>query len=108
MNAQGNFVDESTHQKPADNILYMTSNVEDLAKHLQLSRKDLIERLNQIRQKLDAHREKRVHPYKDDKILTDWNGLMIAALARGGRVLGNKAYTDSAIEAAEFILKNDG
>jgi len=33
------------------------------------------------RKKLFDHREKRVHPHKDDKILTAWNGLMIAALA---------------------------
>ncbi len=56
------------------------------------------------RQKLFQHREKRVHPFKDDKILTSWNALMIAALAIGGRVLGNSRYTGAAEKAAAFIL----
>ena len=38
--------------------------------------------------------------------MTDWNGLMIAALARGGRLLENSQYTDAAKGAAEFILAN--
>jgi uncharacterized protein YyaL (SSP411 family) len=54
--------------------------------------------------KLFNYREKRVHPYKDDKILTSWNGLMIAAMAIGGRVLGNSRYTGAAESAAKFIL----
>jgi len=43
--------------------------------------------LDRMNCKLYVHREKRIHPFKDDKILTSWNGLMIAALAYGGRVL---------------------
>lgn len=64
------------------------------------------------RAKLFEYREKRVHPYKDDKILTAWNGLMIAALATGGRVLGDEKYSRAAENAAEFIfsrlIRNDG
>lgn len=56
------------------------------------------------RQKLFEHRERRIHPFKDDKILTSWNGLMIAAMAMGGRVLGNSIYSSAAEKAAEFIL----
>lgn len=58
------------------------------------------------RKKLFMHREKRIHPHKDDKILTAWNGLMIAALATGGRVLKCNEYTEAAKKAAAFILKN--
>ena len=56
------------------------------------------------RKKLFEYREKRVHPHKDDKILTSWNGLMIAAMAIGGRVLGKDKYTKAAEKAVEFIL----
>jgi len=56
------------------------------------------------RKKLFDHREKRVHPHKDDKILTAWNGLMIAALAIGGRVLEIEKYTLAAEKASEFIF----
>ncbi|HHV30760.1 thioredoxin domain-containing protein [Acetivibrio mesophilus] len=64
------------------------------------------------RQKLFEYREKRVHPHKDDKILTSWNGLMIAAMAIGGRVLGIEKYSLAAEKAAEFIfsrlVRSDG
>ena len=44
--------------------------------------------------------------FKDDKILTDWNGLMIAALAKAGSVLNNKTYIAAAAKASDFILQN--
>jgi uncharacterized protein YyaL (SSP411 family) len=60
--------------------------------------------VNQCRIKLFKHREKRIHPHKDDKILTSWNGLMIAALAIGGRYLNSTTYIDAAEKALKFIL----
>jgi len=68
--------------------------------------------LENSRQKLFLHRENRVHPYKDDKILTSWNGLMIVCLARSTAVTGEKAYAGAAVRAADFIWsrmrRNDG
>nr|WP_211236961.1 thioredoxin domain-containing protein [Aneurinibacillus terranovensis] len=55
------------------------------------------------RKKLFEVREKRVHPGKDDKILTAWNGLMIAALSRGAVVLNEPDYAKKAAEAVAFI-----
>jgi uncharacterized protein len=49
-------------------------------------------------------REQRVHPLKDDKILTSWNGLMIAALAKGYQALRNPLYLQAAARAADFVL----
>lgn len=66
--------------------------------------KDLERKLERMRQNLFEYRERRVHPYKDDKILTSWNGLMIAALAHGGRVFENSLYIHKAEEAMDFIL----
>ncbi|HHT63140.1 MAG: thioredoxin domain-containing protein [Bacillota bacterium] len=57
------------------------------------------------RNKLFNHREKRIHPFKDDKILTSWNGLMIAAMSLAGRVFRNDIWTKTAAEGADFILK---
>lgn len=57
------------------------------------------------RKKLFEQREKRVHPYKDDKILTSWNGLMIAAMAYCGKILGEEKYILSAKKCVDFILK---
>ncbi len=64
----------------------------------------LEERLHKCKEILFEERIKRIHPYKDDKILTAWNGLMIAALAYGGRVLNNEAYIHGARKSAGFIL----
>ncbi|WP_027355129.1 DUF255 domain-containing protein [Desulfosarcina sp. BuS5] len=62
--------------------------------------------LNNARSKLFDIRRKRIHPLKDDKILTSWNGLMIAALAKGYQALGDQEYIRAAGKAADFILKN--
>ena len=67
---------------------------------------ELIRTINHARQKLFEIRKTRVHPLKDDKILTAWNGLMIAALAKGYQVLGEQSYIDSATNAADFIVQN--
>jgi uncharacterized protein YyaL (SSP411 family) len=50
-------------------------------------------------------REKRVHPLKDDKIITSWNGLMIAALAKGAQALQDDGYAWAARRAADFLLE---
>ncbi|MBN2467390.1 MAG: thioredoxin domain-containing protein [Deltaproteobacteria bacterium] len=62
--------------------------------------------LQQARSALFQVREKRAHPLKDDKILTAWNGLMIAALAKGHGVVEDVPCLDAARAAADFILKN--
>jgi uncharacterized protein YyaL (SSP411 family) len=61
--------------------------------------------LKNARKKLILVREKRIHPLKDDKILTSWNGLMIAALAKGYQALGDLAYAHAARQAADFLLE---
>lgn len=62
------------------------------------------ERLEAARLKLFEHREKRIHPHKDDKILTSWNGLMIMALAKAAKALQKPEYAGAAVKAAEFVL----
>ncbi|MDD2620848.1 MAG: thioredoxin domain-containing protein [Syntrophomonadaceae bacterium] len=62
------------------------------------------ERLERSRKKLFEAREKRIHPFKDDKILCSWNALMIAALAYASRVLDEPGYLQSARKAAAFIM----
>jgi len=62
--------------------------------------------LSDARESLFQARKKRIHPLKDDKILTSWNGLMIAALAKGYQVFGDKEYADASRDAVDFILKN--
>jgi uncharacterized protein YyaL (SSP411 family) len=62
--------------------------------------------LEEARKRLFDVREGRIHPLKDDKVLTSWNGLMIAALAKGHQVLGDQVYAEAAGRAADFIARN--
>jgi uncharacterized protein YyaL (SSP411 family) len=66
---------------------------------------ELAEALKAAREQLFLARERRVRPLKDDKILTSWNGLMIAALAKGYQALGDVAYARAASRAADFLLE---
>ena len=63
-------------------------------------------KFDQAREKLFNYREQRVHPAKDDKILTAWNGLMIVALSSASRILDNDKYQQEAERAADFIEEN--
>lgn len=67
---------------------------------------NVLSQIEKARELLFDYRDKRVHPYKDDKILTSWNGLMIAALAKGGRVFDQDDYRLAAEKAIQFIEKN--
>ena len=86
------------------NILHADKPLDSFAKLEGLKSKDVKEMLDMAREKLSAVRERRIHPHKDDKILTSWNGLMIAALAKGAQALSEPRYAQAAIRAADFIL----
>ena len=100
----GNFTDEAAGHQTGRNILHLIKPLPEIAAGLNLSLPDLHRRLESIKEKLFAYREKRVHPHKDDKILADWNGLMIAALAQGARALDEPGYATAAGRAVDFIF----
>ncbi len=85
-------------------ILWQNKSLEPLARRYGLSREEAETRLALARQQLLAAREQRPRPLKDDKVLVAWNGLMIAALAKGAQVLGEDAYRRAAARAADFVL----
>jgi uncharacterized protein YyaL (SSP411 family) len=60
--------------------------------------------LSAARAKLYDVRERRVHPLRDEKVVASWNGLMISALAAGGRIFGEPLYVEGAARAARFVL----
>ncbi|WP_158737923.1 thioredoxin domain-containing protein [Alteribacillus sp. YIM 98480] len=76
---------------------------EAFAASRKLNPDNVNEKLRKARGKLFKHREKRVHPHKDDKILTSWNALMIAAFAKASRVFKEPRYLEAATKAFSFI-----
>ena len=95
---------ESGNFEAGKNILIARSTFKDAASVLGVSEGDLWRRWEGIRERLLSVREKRVHPQKDDKILADWNGLMISALAKAAQALNRPDYANAAARAADFIL----
>jgi uncharacterized protein YyaL (SSP411 family) len=101
----GNFSDEATGKKTGANILHLRKPYAEIAADFKITPEALEDRVAKVRSRLFEIREKRVHPYKDDKILTDWNGLMIAALALGSRLLDDPVYSKAAKHGADFVLE---
>ncbi len=106
INEKGNYREEATQELTGKNILHLTESIEDLANKLSIELQEFKDLLESIRKKLFIQREKRIHPHKDDKILTDWNGLMIAALSLGAYVFNDNKYLETAKGAVKFILTN--
>ena len=100
----GNFTEEAGGHQTGANILHMKKSFSEIAPSYDISEKEFTEKIEKTRITLFNEREKRIHPYKDDKILTDWNGLMIAAFSMAGRTFNEPEYTKAASKAANFIL----
>jgi uncharacterized protein len=100
---EGNFIDPVEPERRGGNILHLSASPAAIAKGLGMAGKAFRKRLEAVRLRLLAAREKRIRPQRDDKILTDWNGLMIAALARAARVLDEPRYLEAARAAIGFI-----
>jgi uncharacterized protein len=101
----GNFEEEIRGRKTGTNLFYMVRSPVSLAAELKISVEEVENRVKRAREKLLAARYERKRPSLDDKVLTDWNGLMIAAFAKGFQVFGEQKYLKAAEKAADFILK---
>ena len=101
----GNWDDPHAPRVPK-NILHVPRDLESFANLNHVEPAELQRRLAAGRATLLAVRSKRVPPGLDDKVLCEWNGLMIAALARGGAALNEPKYIVAAARAADAILKN--
>ena len=97
----GNFRDEASNKKTGENVLYLEDTVKEFVKSRKISLKDV----ENMKRKLFESRLEREKPNVDNKILTDWNGLMITALSRAGFVFDKDRYLDLAEETASFILQ---
>jgi hypothetical protein len=102
----GNFFDPFKNGKTGENIFHVTKSKKDICKELKISEKEYDFKICFLIPKLYELRKKRIHPLKDDKVLTDWNGLTIAAFAKASTVLDNKNYLLAAKNAVDFIKRN--
>jgi uncharacterized protein YyaL (SSP411 family) len=96
--ASGNFEGE--------NILSVTRDLHDVAAAEQVTVEELSAILRKGRDLLFATREKRVKPARDEKVLTAWNGLMLASFAEAAAILERSDYLEVAKNNARFVLDN--
>jgi uncharacterized protein YyaL (SSP411 family) len=101
----GNYEDETGGPGGERNILHLKRPLEDIAAESAIDEVGLRGRLEESRVKLLEARRVRVPPYKDDKVLADWNGLMIASLAKGAQALNEPSYARAAAAASDFVLE---
>ncbi|WP_457628062.1 thioredoxin domain-containing protein [Persephonella sp.] len=101
---EGNYREEHTGKPTGKNILHMKATPEELANQLDITEDRLYSLMEKWRGVLLREREKRVPPLKDTKILTDWNGLVIAALSTASSI--DKKYLGLAGKTVDFILMN--
>lgn len=99
-----NVTPEGNFEAGASILNLISQDLYDYAAKHNLDINQLETKMVEARKKLYQVREQRIHPFKDDKILTAWNGLMIAALAKAARVLQQEEYAKVAERALEFIF----
>ena len=84
--------------------VYLTAPIPEHAARLDISRETLLERMAPAVEKLRRARQEREFPLVDDKVLADWNGMMVAAMAKGGTFFAEPRYLKAAEKAAAFLL----
>lgn len=103
---EGNFYDEHGRAGSGKNILHISKTPEEIAEALGEPISNILKRIEKLRTELYKTRESRERPLRDDKILTEWNGMAIAAFAKAGAAFGEEKYIRAAARAADFISAN--
>src|SRR5581483_9817830 len=87
-------------------VLYIPYPLEEFAEMHGVPLEKLKTLLSQSREKLMQRRQKREHPFKDDKIIVSWNGLMIDVMSAASQALGKSEFKEAAVKAARFIKEH--
>jgi uncharacterized protein YyaL (SSP411 family) len=103
---RANFIDIHHREDGPKHVLHLAQRPEALAFVLGLTADEFNERLSVVNAALLAARDQREQPLTDDKVLAEWNGLMISAMVDGAAALGDPTYLDAARRAARFVLEN--
>jgi uncharacterized protein YyaL (SSP411 family) len=101
---EGNFTNEATRKQTRLNIPHITTSIDDVAKSLELEVDFAGTLVERARKTLFKRREERVRPHRDEKVLTDWNGFMISAIARAGIALNDSRMIATAERTIAFLL----
>jgi len=101
----GNALQDPQGEFKGKNILYLAHSPEETASHLKKGLEEIKRVIADSKEILFSVRSKRPRPHLDDKILVDWNGLIISSLAFGSRVLNEPRYLKAAEKSARFILQ---
>jgi len=100
----GNFTDEISKTKNGKNILHIGKSIPEICDDLQMSDIELARFVKRTKQSLFNARERRIKPAKDNKILTDWNAMMISSIVKAGFALGVEQFIIIAITTFDSLI----
>ena len=104
---EGNFEDpHGAESESPVTVLHVARTIQELAIAKSIAPSEVERRLENARSAMLAHREKRAKPFRDEKILASWNGLLISALADASRALSEPSWLDLAERAFAFVMKS--
>ncbi len=104
---EGNYLEEQTGYPNGTNVLYLSDGINSFSEKLGMNKEDFQILLEELREKMLTIRSQRTRPLTDDKILTDWNGYMIYALAMASLYLDEEKLLKSAERtwnSLEFVM----
>jgi uncharacterized protein YyaL (SSP411 family) len=103
---KGNYFDEVLGKMTGNNILHRTKSIAQISLDYGISTEDAEIRINKSLGKLFDRRKSRIRPQLDNKILTDWNGLVVTALTKAASAFGEENYAETANRTIDFIKSN--
>ena len=103
---EGNFLEETTKNYNGKNIIYLKNELKEFANTFSLDEKSIFSESSRIKGKLKHLRDERNKPLLDDKILLDWNAMMISSLSKMYRATLDSDFIEVAMKANSFIESN--
>ena len=103
---EGNFLEETTKNYNGKNIIYLKNELKEFTNTFSLDEKSIFSESSRIKVKLKHLRDERNRPLLDDKILLDWNSMMISSLSKMYRATLDSDFIEVAMKANSFIESN--
>lgn len=100
----GNYIDERSNRATGLNVLHQQVALSQVAEQMRLSVMEAEDLRNEAYAALETQRQARTRPQRDEKALTDWNGLAALALTKAGRLLGHRDLVEAGARLAGTVL----